>query len=88
MVESHVHWKNVYNGSFSWKKNAEDIPIDPRYVTADNTLIIDDLVMNDEGNISMAGFNIIDKIVPHQSIIVILYIFIQISRNIHLYCQL
>ena len=87
MVESHVHWKNVYNGSFSWKKNAEDIPIDPRYVTADNTLIIDDLVMNDEGNISMAGFNIIDKI-PHQSIIVILYIFIQISRNIHLYCQL
>ena len=75
MVESHVHWKNVYNGSFSWKKNAEDIPIDPRYVTADNTLIIDNLVMNDEGNIGTAGFNIIDKI-PHQSIIVILYIYL------------
>ena len=65
MVDNHVHWKNVYNGSFSWKKNAEDIPIDPRYVTADNTLIIDDLVMNDEGNISMAGCNIIDKMLGH-----------------------
>ena len=61
MVENHEHWKNVYNGSFSWKKNAGDIPIDPRYVTADNTLTIDNLVTNDEGNIRTAGFNIIDK---------------------------
>ena len=79
MVENHEHWENVYNGSFSWKKNAEDIPVDPRYETAGNTLIINNLVMNDEGNIIMEGFYMMDKMlrhIPHQSIIVILYLFI------------
>ena len=61
MVDNHVHWKNVYNGSISWKKNAEDIALDSRYVTAGNTLIINNLIMEDEGNISMAEFNMIDK---------------------------
>ena len=56
MVENHEHWENVYNGSFSWKKNAEDIPIDSRYVAAGNTLIIDNLVVNDEGNNQYGGF--------------------------------
>ena len=81
MVESHVHWKNVYNGSFSWKKNAEDIPIDSRYVTAGNTLLIDNLVMNDEGNIGTADFNIIDKMLGHISPIYHCY-FIYIYTNL------
>ena len=75
MVENHVHWKDVYNGSFSWKKNAEDIPIDSRYVTAGNTLIIDNLVINDEGNISMAGFNMIDKMFTSLSLLFNIYIY-------------
>ena len=52
-VENHIYWENVYNGSFSWKKNAKDIPIDPRYVTVGNALIINNLSKNDEGNISV-----------------------------------
>ena len=79
MVENHEHWENVYNGSFSWKKNAEDIPVDPRYETAGNTLIINNLVMNDEGNISMEGFYMMDKMLFSTNLYFLFYVYISIN---------